>query len=184
LRQGPRFGLVAELFQRVRLEVLGGLVVGVREHGVVDDFGDPAVVAELKRAAGLVQQCVGAAHELDVAFGGVLGRERVQVGGVAVKPAEVVDVGGLDVVVERSVVATHRPVAVELRGELDQFGDLDRGVAVVGQPERLVVDEAVAVASFVEDLEDSLTTPHGPVVHAVHRLGAVAPELDRLFQVL
>lgn len=47
------------------LEVAGGLVGRVGEDDVVDDLGDPAVVAQLERAARLVQRRLGAAHELD-----------------------------------------------------------------------------------------------------------------------
>ena len=108
----------------------------------------------------------------------------MEVGRVAVEPAEVLRVGRLHVVVHRAVVGAHRPVVGELGRELDLFGDLDRREAVVGEPECLVVDVAVAVAGLGEHLEHPVVAPHRPVVHAVHHLDTVAPPVDQLLQVL
>jgi hypothetical protein len=177
-------GLVAELLERVGLQVARGLAAGIGEDDVVDDLGHPAVVAQLERAARLLERRVGAAHELDVALRRLRRRVGVQRCRVAVEPAQVVDVGGLDVVVERPVVAAHRPVVRQRGRESDLLGDLARRQAVVGQTQRLVVDEAVAVAAHAQHFEHVLPAPRGPVVHAVHDLDAVAPEVDRLLEVL
>ena len=84
---GPVLGAVAELLERLRLELLGLGVVGVGEDEVVDDLGDPAEVAALERLARVREHRVGAAGQLDVALAGGLGRMRPQVRRVAVEPA-------------------------------------------------------------------------------------------------
>ena len=69
-----------------------------------------------------------------------------QVGRVAVEPAEVALVDRLHVVADRAVVAVGVPRRVERRRHLDHLGDLDAGVALVHQPQRLVVQVGVQVA--------------------------------------
>jgi hypothetical protein len=72
---------------------------------VVHDLGDPAVLAGVERRARFRQHRIGTADELDV-FRRRLGRRQgVEVGRVAVEPAEVFDVGRFEVVVEGAVVA-------------------------------------------------------------------------------
>ncbi|MCK8610050.1 hypothetical protein M1L56_11430 [Agromyces sp. C10] len=120
-------GLVAELLERVGLE-LGGLPVRrVGEHDVREHLGDPAVVALVERRPGPLDDGVRPAHELDVASAGFGGRQDVQVRGMRVVPSEVPLVHGLGVVVQRPVVAVAVPLAVEARGQPQLLGDLGHG---------------------------------------------------------
>jgi hypothetical protein len=65
---------------------------------------------------------------------------------VAVEPAEIEDVDGLDVVVQRPVVAAIGPKVSEARRQLDLLRDFDLGQPLIGEAQRLVVDEAVEIA--------------------------------------
>ena len=71
--------------------------------------GHPAVVALVVGLLRLLQNGVGAAHELDVVLAGLDRRQLVQRRRIAVEPAEIEDVGGRHVVVDRAVVAAVRP---------------------------------------------------------------------------
>jgi hypothetical protein len=98
---------------------------------VVDDLGYPAEVRARERVARVREQRVGAARERDVAFAGGLGRMRPQVRRVAVEPPEVALVDGLEVVIERAVVAAAVPLALQARRQLQPLGNLGGDVALV-----------------------------------------------------
>jgi hypothetical protein len=101
-----------------------------REEGELPGFGDGGV---------------DAADGLHVTGGGGLGRVLPQVGRVAVIPAQVALVDGLDVVADRPVVAVRVPGRLQRRRDLDHLGDLAADVSLVQQPQRLVVQERVQV---------------------------------------
>ena len=97
---GRVLGAVAELLERVGLQLPRRLVLGLGEDEVVDDLGDPAVVARLEGLARLLQHRLGAAHELDVAARLLDRRVLPEVGRVAVEPAHVALVDRLHVVAD------------------------------------------------------------------------------------
>ena len=123
------------------------------------------------------------ADQFDEAPGRLDRRVRVQRHRVAVPHAEFLGVDGADVVVQRAVVAAVEPLAAQLLGQLDHLGCLERGVALVGQAQRLVVDVLVGVALRLEERHDLRVAPDRPGVRAVVHLGLVAPPLERLVQV-
>ena len=180
----PRLGLVAELLVGVGLQEPGVLVVGLGEDDVVQQLDHPAVVALVERRAGLGHHLVGAAHRLDVAGAAVLGRVGVEVGGVAVVPADVALVHGLGVVADGAVVAPGVALGGEALGRLELLGDLPRGVAVVHEPHALVVQPAVEVALLLEVAAGVGVAEPGPVVGREDRVGVVDEHLDRLLDVL
>ena len=103
--------------------------------------------------------------------------------GVAVPHAQFLGVHGAHVVVQRAVVAAVEPLAAQLLGQLDHLGRLERGVALVRQPQRLVVDVLVGVALGLDERDDLVVAPHRPGVRAVVHLGLVAPAFERLVEV-
>jgi hypothetical protein len=76
------------------------------------------------------------------------------VGGVAVEPAHVVLVDRFDIVADRAVVAAGVPGSLEAGREFHHLGDLDAGVALVKQPQRLVVEIRVQVALLGQERSD------------------------------
>ncbi|MNR27826.1 hypothetical protein D3C85_1451170 [compost metagenome] len=102
---------------------------------------------------------------------------------IAGEPAQVQHVGGLDVVVHRTVVATVGELVGDLFGQFELLGDLDHGVTLVDHPQGFVVDIAVHVALGGQLLAHFLITPDWPVVHGIHHLDIVAPQLERLVEV-
>ena len=179
---GPRLGLVAELVVGVREQRVRVPVLRIGEHDVVHERGDPAVLAAVVRFARATQHFGGAAHRVDVAGRLLHGRQRVEVGGIRVVPAEVVLVHRLRVVTDRSVVAAHREVARERSGELELFRDLARRRAAVREPQRLVVQVLVRVAVLREVRERAFVAEHRPVVTRERDLG-VAEARDRVVEV-
>ena len=92
---GARLGLIPELIEGVGLQKPGGLVGRIGEHEMVEKLCGPAVIARIGRCLGLAHDLVGASHRLDVANSALSRRVGVEVGGVAVEPAEVALVHGL-----------------------------------------------------------------------------------------
>ncbi len=149
---------------------------------MIQEHRRPAVVAPRVGGACLLHDGVAAAHGFDVAPCRSLGRQGVQVGGVAVEPAEVVLVDRLGVVIHGSVVAAVREGPRKALGQLDLLGHLEHGVAVVRQAQRLVVDVLVDVALLLQILDDPLSAPGGPVVAGEEHF-RIAEEGDGLVDV-
>ena len=63
-------------------------------------------------------------------------------------------IGRLDIVAERAVVAPARPVLLLDSGQLDHLGNFQRHVALVGQIQRLIVDETIEIALQFEMVDD------------------------------
>ncbi|GHI27035.1 hypothetical protein Shyd_84060 [Streptomyces hydrogenans] len=115
---------------------------------------------------------------------GLLGRRVLpQVGGVAVEPAHVALVDGLDVVAERAVVAAVRPDPFERGREAEGLGDLGAGQAPVDLADGLVVQVAVEVPLVGEELDDGVVAPGGPVVGGEGDVGGPGVEADGLGEV-
>src|SRR3546814_13012197 len=62
------------------------------------------------------------------------------------------------------VVSAVGPKGREALGQLDMLGDLAHRVALVRQPESLVVDEAIEIALLLQQLHDLGVTPGRRVV--------------------
>jgi hypothetical protein len=107
----------------------------------------------------------------------------MQGGRVAIEPAQVFDIGGFDVVVHGAVIAPESPVLGQFFGKLYHLGNFHLGIALVCQPQSLIVDIAVAVPGFAQHFLDPVLTPHRPVVHAVHDFSLVAPHGHGLIQI-
>src|SRR3546814_5836450 len=110
-------------------------------------------------------------------------RELVQGSRIAVEPAEVKHIGGGDVVVERPVVSAVGPKGREALGQLDLLGALAHRVALVRQPESLVVDEAIEIALLLQPLHDLGVTPGRPVALGEDHLSLAALTGQRLGEV-
>ena len=106
-----------------------------------------------------------------------------QVRWVAVVPAEVALVDGLDVAAGRAVVAVGVPGPLQPWRQLDQLGDLAAHIALVEQPQRLVVQVGVQVPLPGQELDDGLATPGWPVVGGEGDIALAGEQLDRLGQV-
>src|SRR3546814_2967982 len=71
------------------------------------------------------------------------------------------------------------PKGREALGQLDLLGDLAHRVALVRQPESLVVDEAIEIALLLQQLHDLGVTPGRPVVLGEDHLRLAAPHGQR-----
>ncbi|MNC61676.1 hypothetical protein D3C75_1116360 [compost metagenome] len=85
--------------------------------------------------------------------------------------------------VHRTVVATVGEFVGDCLGQFELLGDLDHGVTLVDHPQGFVVDVAVHVTLGRQLLAYLLVTPDWPVVHGIHHLDIVAPQLERLVEV-
>jgi hypothetical protein len=81
-----------------------------------------------------------------------------------------------------SVVAALGEVRGHHLGHVDLLGDLVHRVALVREPQRLVVDVAVHIPLQLEVPHDRVVPPHRPVVHAEEDHGLVPPHDERLIQ--
>ena len=99
-----RLALVAELLERISLQLPGSDVRRVGEHEVVHEFCDPPVVTVLERCSGFDEQSIRPAGERDVAFSDLGRWQFPDVGRVPVVPAEVSLVDRFDVVGDVPVV--------------------------------------------------------------------------------
>ena len=172
-----------EALEGVRLERLRGRVVRIREQDVVEDLGRPSIVALGERPSGLGHDRVRTAHGGDVARAGLLGHVLPEVRGVAVVPAHVELVDGLDVVADRAVVAVGVPRTLEGRRECHRLGDLAARQARVEHPQRLVVEIGVEVTLELEELDCPGSTPGGPVMRREHDIEPAGEAIDRLGEV-
>ena len=176
---------------RAETEFLQGLgeqfpglpVTRIGEDHVTDHRRHPAQITVVEVGLGLVQHRIGAAHELDVPLGLLLRRVGPEMRRVGVVPAEIPLVDGLDVVAERSVVATVVPDAGQPRRQLELFGDLGADQPLVHPPQRLVVQVRVGVALLGQEGGDALGAPDRPVVRGEHHVGVGAEQPDRLAQI-
>jgi hypothetical protein len=133
--------------------------------------------------AGLGEYGVQAAHAVDVPPRARGRRVLPQGSGMTVVPAHVALVDGLDVVADRSVVATGVPGLGERGRQFEDLGDLATGVALVDQPQSLVVQVGVEVALLGQEPLEPVGAPGRPVVGGEQDVGAVSEELDRLREV-
>ena len=117
----------------------------VGEHGMVEQRGGPTEVARVEGLLRHPDDPVDTADGVDLA-GGEFGRlMRPQPGRVAVEPAELALVDGLDVVTDGSVVAPCVPRVGHGWGQLQRLGYLGPAESLIEQPQRLVVQAGVQV---------------------------------------
>ena len=76
------------------------------------------------------------------------------------------------------------PGRLERRRHLEHLGDLGADVALVHQAQRLVVQVEVHVALHGQELDGALATPGRPVVRREDHVEVVAPQVDRLGEVV
>ena len=108
---GRRLGLVAELLHRIGRQLARRLVAGLREHDLAHGIRHPAIFALAEILARPRDSRVCAAHVGNELLGALHRRQRIEVGGIGVVPAEVALVDRLGVVAQRAVVAAHVPLA-------------------------------------------------------------------------
>ena len=113
----------------------------------------------VERGAGLVHHRVGATYESHVPLGLFRRRLLPQVGRVAVEPAQVALVDGLDVVADRTVVAARVPGVCQCRRQFQLLGDLRAGESLVEQAEGLVVQVGIQVPLLGQEPDDPLVPP-------------------------
>ena len=157
-------GLVAKLFQSSGLKLSGLKVFRVREDNVVHHLGHPAILSLLEGLARPGDHRRRPSHELDIFLRRLLGRQGMEVRRVRIVPAQVPLIDGLGVVIHRAVIAPVVPLPVEAPGKLHHLGDLEHRVAVVHEPERLVMDVLVEVALLPQVIEDLRLSPRWPLV--------------------
>ena len=168
---GGQFRLVAQLLQCVRAQLARLPVVGLRKHDLAHGVRHPAVFALGEILARPRDRRGRAAHVGDRLLRALHGRQRIEVGGVGVVPAEIPLIHGLGVVAERAVVAAHVPLFLEAPGQREPLGDFAGLEAVAHQPQRLVVQVLVGVALLGQVVEHAAVAPHRPVMLGEHHVG-------------
>ena len=180
---GRRLRRIAELLEGVGAELPGVGVRGIGEDDVAHGLGDEAVLAPREVLARPPDHGPGAAHVLDVLLPALDRRQRVEVGGIGVVPADVPLIDRLRVVAQRPVVAARVPRGGEALRRGETLGDLGRLVAVVHEAHRLVVQVLVEITLLAEVVEHAPVVPHRPVVLGEDDLGVAPEPVDRLVQV-
>jgi AcrR family transcriptional regulator len=110
-------------------------------------------------------------------------RQRIEVSGIAVIPAEIFLVDRLGVVAQRSVIAAHGPFPSQARGQAQFLGDLGRRKAFVHKAQRSIVDEFVEVALFLQQVDHARLARDRPVMLRDHDFGPVAEGFQRFVDV-
>src|SRR6202171_6443054 len=96
-------------------------------HGLRDE----AKFALRKILGRTLKDRIGAAHVFDIFFSGLDRRERIEIDGIGVIPAEILLVDRLHIMPDMAVVAARVPGAVEARRQPDRLGNLGwRGTAI------------------------------------------------------
>jgi hypothetical protein len=121
----------------------------------VQDLRGPPVVGSLVRPTARGEDRIGT-DQIDIPLGGVDRCVWMQRDWVAVPHPRFLGERGPYVVVEGAMVAAVIPLAAQRLRKLNHLGGLQGCPALVGQPQRLVVDVLVDVA---QALEDSTTSP-------------------------
>ena len=94
----------------------------------------------------------------------------VQLGGVPVKPAEVIAVCALGVVIKGAVVPLKRPIMFKPLWKAYYFRYFIGGHTLVGIMESLIIDKAVGVTHHTQMVANGGVTPDGPAVTGVEYL--------------
>ncbi len=173
----PRAGfcLIAQLLQRIRLQVAGCLVVRIGEHHFTHHLRHPAIVPLVEVGFRLLQNGVRAAHVLDKFLRRVFRRQLIQGRRVAVEPAEIEHVGRFHVVAHRAVVTAVRPGVRQRVRQLEVGGDLIPGQPLISHAQGLIVDISVEIALAFQQVIDVLFAPGRPVVLGHQHLGLITP---------
>jgi hypothetical protein len=156
------FGLIAELIIGRGERGAGGGVFWLGENEFAEDFGGPAIIARLQRGFANSEQAVRASGKGDIFGGGFRRRQRVEIGGVAIPPAEIALIGRLHIMIERAIIIA-RGEGRGLDGGLGRLiGEFVKRCTLVGEVERAVVDIAIDVALAGQQRVDFLGAPCGP----------------------
>ncbi len=123
---GRTFRGIAELLEGVGEQRACRLVVGIGEHQMAHCLRDKTEFAFGKILARAIEDRLRTAHVLDILLAAFDRRQRIEVDGIGVVPAEIFLVDRLHVVADVAVIAAAVPGAVEALGQLDRFGDLGR----------------------------------------------------------
>ena len=111
---GRRLALVAELLQRVGAEFARVLVGGIGEHQLARRRWRPSDIARPQNPRGRASARRPRRPYTRSAFARILGaRQRIEIGGIGVVPAEIELIDRLGIVAQRAVIAACRPVAGE-----------------------------------------------------------------------
>ncbi|HTC24501.1 MAG TPA: hypothetical protein VK688_09070 [Gemmatimonadales bacterium] len=100
-----------------------------------------------------------------------------------VEPAHVPLIDGLEVVADRPVVAVGVPGGFQPGRELEVFGDLHPGSAVVEHPQGLIVQVCVQVTLLGQVPDDVLGSPGRPVVGRERDIRLGSEQFDGLIEV-
>ena len=88
----------------------------------------------------------------------------MEIARITVVPAEIALIDRLHIVADGAVVAVGMPSLCQRRWHLEHFGDFDTGVALVEQPQRLVVQVGVQIPLQGKEFDDPVAAPGRPVV--------------------
>ena len=179
-----RLRLVAELLEGIGLQQPTRLIGRIGEHEMVEQFRRPSVITLVEGPLCFDVHLVGAAHRGDVTLPALLRRVRVEVGRVAVVPADVALIHRLCVVAHRPVVATRVALGGEAVGLLEILGDLAHRHAMVRSTHCLVVQPAVHVALQFEIAHRVSATESRPVVGGEEHIHVATKEIECLLDVL
>ena len=98
----------------------------------------------------------------------------MEIGRIAVEPAQIALIDRLGVVIEGPVIASRMPLGLQAGGQAQALGDLGGVQAMIGQAQGLVVNELVEVALLGQEVPRPVLTPAGPVVAGEQDIGVLA----------
>ena len=159
------------------------MIIGLGEHQMTHGLRHETKfpVAEILKCTR--KDRIGAAHVFDVFSRPIDRRQRIEIGGIGIIPAEIFLIDRLHVMPDMTVIATRMPGTFEARRQLDYFCNLGGREPMVHQADGLIMREFIEIALLADHRIDALNAPDRPMVLTAHRISLAAPYLQRLAQI-
>ena len=150
---------------------------------MVQQLRRPPIVTSSKRLPCLLEHHLCATHSRHIARPTVLRRVRVEIGRVAVVPAEIALIDGLCVMADRAVIPPGMALCRKALGLNQVLSDFSHRQPMVCSAHRLIVEPAIHIALDLQ-IADSIVSPEaGPMVGGEQDIGFASEQVERLLDV-